>query len=212
MRKFLIIAAVFAAGCAATRTHTPASVYDFGLDRSPALAAGAASRLAEISTKLLVTATSPAWLDNPAIQYRLAYHDPGRTYIYANSRWVSPPTALLAQRVKRQIASAGGSAVISSGDGVRADYALRLDLEEFTQVFDAPGESRVIVALRASLVEAGTRTLLAQRSFSVEQAAPEANAAGAAAGLTEASDRLIANLIDWLAQELYGAREKASHS
>jgi cholesterol transport system auxiliary component len=212
MRKFLIIAAVFAAGCAATRAHTPASVYDFGLGRSSAPAAGAASRLAEISTKLLVTATSPAWLDNPAIQYRLAYHDPGQAYFYANSRWASPPAALLAQRIKRQIASAGGSAVISSGDGVRADYALRLDLEEFTQVFDAPGESRVIVALRASLIEPGTRILLAQRSFSMEQAAREANAAGAVAGLTEASDRLIANLIDWLAQELYQAREKASHS
>lgn len=212
MRKFLIIAAVFAAGCAATRTHTPASVYDFGLGRSPALAAGTASRLTEISTKLLVTATSPAWLDNPAIQYRLAYHDPGRAYIYANSRWASPPAALLAQRVKRQIASVGGSAVISSGDGVRADHALRLDLEEFTQVFDAPGESRVIVALRVSLIEPGTRKLLAQRSFSVEQPAREANAAGAVTSLTEASDRLIANLIDWLAQELYQAKEKASHS
>jgi cholesterol transport system auxiliary component len=119
---------------------------------------------------------------------------------------------LLAQRVKRQIASAGGSAVISNGDGVRADYALRLDLEEFTQVFDAPRESHVIVALRASLIEPGTRTLLAQRSFNMEQPAREANTAGAVAGLTEASDRLIANLIDWLAQELYQAREKASHS
>jgi cholesterol transport system auxiliary component len=212
MRKFLIIAAVFAAGCAATRAHTPASVYDFGLGRSSAPAVGAASRLAEISTKILVAATSPAWLDTPAIQYRLAYHDPGQAYFYANSRWASSPAALLAQRVKRQIAYAGGSAVISSGDGVRADYALRLDLEEFTQVFDAPRESRVIVALRASLIEPGTRTLLAQRSFNMEQPAREANAAGAVAGLTEASDRLIANLIDWLAQELYQAREKAPHS
>jgi cholesterol transport system auxiliary component len=211
MRKFLIIAAIFAAGCAATRAHAPASVYDFGLDRSPALAAGAASRLAGVSTKLLVTATSPAWLDNPAIQYRLAYHDPGRAYIYANSRWASPPVALLAQRAKRRIASAGSTAVVSSGDGVRADYALRLDLEEFTQVFDAPGESRAIVALRASLIEPGTRILLAQRNFSMEQPAREANAAGAVIALTEASDRLIANLIDWLAQELYQAKEKASH-
>jgi cholesterol transport system auxiliary component len=66
--------------------------------------------------------------------------------------------------------------------------------------------------LRASLIEPGTRTLLAQRSFSMEQPAPAPNATGAVAGLTEASDRLIANLIDWLAQELYRAREKASHS
>jgi cholesterol transport system auxiliary component len=160
--------------------------------------------------KLLVTATSPAWLDNPAIPYRLAYNNRGRTYIYANSRWVSPPAALLAQRVKRQIAAAGGSAVLSSGDGVRADYALRLDLEEFTQVFETPGESRAMVALRASLIEPGARTLLAQRSFIMEQPAPEANAAGAVTALTEASDRLIANLIDWLAQELSEAREKTS--
>jgi cholesterol transport system auxiliary component len=211
MRKFLIIAAVFAAGCAATRAHTPASIYDFGLDRSPARATGASSRLAEISTKLLVTATSPAWLDNPAIRYRLAYHNPGQTHVYANSRWISPPAALLAQRIKRQIASAGGSAVVSSGDGVRTEYAVRLDLEEFTQVFETPAESRVIVALRASLIESGTRTLLAQHSFRMERPAPEANAAGAALALTNASDAMIADLIDWLAQALHGAREKAPH-
>jgi cholesterol transport system auxiliary component len=211
MKKLFIIAAVFAAGCSATRTHTPVSIYDFGLEPLRAGSTSAPSHLAEPYAKLLVTATSPAGLDNPAIPYRLAYHNPGRTYIYANSRWVSPPAALLAQRVKRQIASAGGNAVVNSGDGVRADYALRLDLEEFTQVFDTPGKSHVIVALRASLIEPGARTLLAQRSFSMEQPAPEANAAGAVTALTEASDRLIANLLDWLAQELSKAREKASH-
>lgn len=210
MKKFLIIVAVFAAGCAATRAHTPASIYDFGLDRPPTRTAGASSHLAEISAKLLVTATSPAWLDNPAIRYRLAYHNPGQTYIYANSRWVSPPAALLAQRVKKQIASAGGSAVVSSGDGVRTEYALRLDLEEFTQVFETPAESRVMVALRASLIEPGTRTLLAQRSFQMEQPAPEANAAGAVTALTETSDALIDNLIGWLGQELSETKGKAS--
>lgn len=212
MKKFLIIVAVFAAGCAATRAHTPASIYDFGLDRPPTRTTGASSHLAEISAKLLVITTSPTWLDNPAIRYRLAYHNPGQTYIYANSRWVSPPAALLAQRVKKQIASAVGSPIVSSGDGVRTDYALRLDLEEFTQVFETPGKSRVIVALRASLIEPGTRTLLAQRSFHMELPAPEANAVGAVAALTEASDTVIDNLVGWLAQELSGEGKKTSHS
>ena len=211
MRRLLIIAAVFAAGCATTRTHTPASIYDFGLDRPHALATSDASSLAsEPFTKLLVTATSPAWLDNPAIHYRLAYHDPGRTYIYANSRWISPPAVLLAQRIKRQIASMGNSAVVSSGDGVRADYALRLDLEEFIQVFETAGQSRAVVALRASLIEPGTRALLAQRSFSMEEPAPTANAAGAVTALTDASDKLIISLLDWLARELSEARKEAS--
>jgi cholesterol transport system auxiliary component len=118
---------------------------------------------------------------------------------------------LLAQRVRRQIASGGGTAVVSGGDGARADYALRLDLEEFTQVFEMPGKSHVIVTLRASLIESGARTLLAQRNFSMEQPAPEANPAGAVAALTEASDRLIASITDWVVQELSKAREKASH-
>ena len=203
MRKFLVLAAMLLAGCAAPRAQTPIAIYDFGLQR-PSTASNVAdtSGQPQLSASLLVAATSPAWLDSLAIQYRLAYHNLAQSYAYASSRWSATPVALLTQRIKRRIADISNDAVVSASDNVRTDYALRLELEEFTQVFDTPDQSRAVVRLRASLIERGTRLLLAQRSFSIEQAASAANAVGAVHALTEASDKLIENLIDWLAREL----------
>ena len=79
---------------------------------------------------------------------------------------------------------------------------LRLELEEFTQIFDTPHQSRAVIRLHASLIEHNTRSLLAQRNFDTEQAAPTPNAAGAVRGLTEASDKLIENLVNWLGEKL----------
>ncbi|MEK7768668.1 MAG: ABC-type transport auxiliary lipoprotein family protein, partial [Pseudomonadota bacterium] len=159
---------------------------------------------------LVAEATAPAWLDSQAIQYRLAYHDPAQTHSYANSRWAAAPAALLTQRIRSRITAVTNSGVVSAGDGVRADYALRLELEEFSQVFDTVEQSRVVVRLRASLVERGTRRLLIQRNFSVEQVAPAADATGAVHALTEAGDRLTGDLIDWLAAKLEEEGKKAA--
>lgn len=206
MIKFLfpVLAILLLAGCATPRAQTPTAIYDFGLER-PFIASSVAntsSSQPRLSASLLVAATSPAWLDNPAIQYRLVYHDPARSYTYASSRWAAAPATLLTQRVKGRIAGVSNDGVVSASDGVRADYMLRLELEEFTQIFDTPHQSHALIRLRASLIERSTRSLLAQRSFSTEQAAPTANAAGAVLALTEASDKLIENLINWLAEKL----------
>lgn len=212
MKKTLLFVMLLLTGCAtAPHAQIPAAVYDFGLQSPTDVpAASTLSGQPQIMASLLVAeATAPAWLDSQAIQYRLAYHDPAQTHSYANSRWVAAPAALLTQRIRSRITAVTNSGVVSAGDGVRADYALRLELEEFTQVFDTVEQSRAVVRLRASLVERGTRTLLAQRSFSVEQAAPTANATGAVRALTEAGDRLTGDLIDWLAAKLEEEGKKA---
>lgn len=209
MRKFLIFSVMLLAGCATPRTQIPTAIYDFGLER-PFTATGVAdtsSRQPRLSASLLVTSASPAWLDNPAIQYRLIYHDPARSYAYASSRWAAAPASLLTQRIKGRIAGVNNDGVIGAGDGVRADYALRLELEEFAQVFDTPHQSRAVIRLRASLLEGGTRSLIAQRSFSIEEMAPSPNAAGAVHALTEASDTLVEQLISWLADKLPEKKE-----
>lgn len=210
MRMLTIIGIMLLAGCAAPRTHTPAAVYDFGLQRLAVSNSADTSSQPRLSATLLVMATSPVWLDNPAIQYRLAYQDLAQSYAYANNRWAAAPATLLNQRIKNRLAAVSNDGVVSANDGVRADYTLQLELEEFTQIFDTSAQSRAVVRLRASLIERSTRILLAQRSFNVEQAAPTANAAGAVHALTDASDRLIGILIDWLSTELPGGKKDPS--
>ncbi|HKX53607.1 MAG TPA: ABC-type transport auxiliary lipoprotein family protein [Nitrosospira sp.] len=212
MKKYLVLAVAIAAmgACAAIRNPVPVAVYDFGLQSFPMqLNAADARGNKQLRTSLLVAdAVAPGWLDSTAIHYRLAYDDPTRFLAYRSSRWASTPAKLLTQRVRTRIAAVNEQGVMNTGEGTRADYTLRLDLEEFAQVFDTPSRSNAIVRLRASLVDRATRYVISQRSFGVELAAPTANAAGAVKALTEASDQLIESLIGWLEQELASERKE----
>ena len=210
MKKILVLVIVLLAGCASVpHVRTTPTVYDLGLLQSND--ASVLVNQPRLWASLLVAeATAPVWLSSQMIHYRLTYHDPAQAHAYANSRWAAAPAALLTQRIRSRIATVTGNGVVGGGDGVQADYALRFELEEFSQVFDTAEQSRAVVRLRASLVERGTRRFLAQRNFNVEQAAPTADAAGAVRALTEASDKLTGDLIDWLATRLEEEGKKAA--
>ncbi|MCX7141899.1 MAG: ABC-type transport auxiliary lipoprotein family protein [Proteobacteria bacterium] len=169
--------------------------YDFGL---PATDKEANPRLQH---DLVVAAVSaPAWMDNTAIYYRLAYEDAARPQPYAQSRWVMPPAALLGQRLRANMARASKAAVFTPTDGVRVEYTLRLELDEFSQVFDAVDKSRAVVRLRASLIR--NRAVVAQQTFGIEQAAATQNAEGGVRALIAAGDEAGNRLVDWLAANM----------
>jgi cholesterol transport system auxiliary component len=139
-------------------------------------------------------------MDNSGIHYRLAYQDAARPQPYAQSRWVMPPAALLGQRLRAAFARASKAAVFTPADGVRVDHTLRLELEEFSQVFDTADKSRAVLRLRASLIR--NRAIVAQHSFSVEQPGASPNAEGGVKALIAASDAMGNSLIDWLAANM----------
>jgi cholesterol transport system auxiliary component len=169
--------------------------YDFGLT--------AADKEANprLQHDLVVAAISaPAWMDNSGIYYRLAYQDAARPQPYAQSQWVMPPAALLGLRLRAGIARASRAAVFAPADGVRADYTLHMELDEFSQVFDSADKSRAVLRLRASLIR--NRGVVAQQTFSIEQAAATPNAEGGVRALIAASDAAGSSLIDWLAANM----------
>jgi len=193
LRALLLVSLVALAGCAlGPQSRDGIANYDFGLTRADK------ESNPRLQRDLVVAAlTAPAWMDNAGIYYRLAYQDPTRPQAYAQSRWVMPPAALLGQRLRVSIARASQAAVFMPADGARADYTLRLELEEFSQVFDAADKSRAVVRLRASLIR--NRSVVAQQVFSVERAAAKPNAEGGVQALIAASDEAANGLIDWLA-------------
>ena len=170
------------------------SSYDFG--PAPQVAGGS-PRLAQ--PVLVYDVTGPAWMESQSVFYRLAYLDAARPQPYANSRWVMPPAALLSARLRQRLAAAGGF-VVHPGDGLRAPVALRVELDEFTQVFDAESRSRAVVRLRASL--AGPRALIAQKSFNVERTAATPNGEGGVRALSAASDAALDQLLEWVAASI----------
>jgi cholesterol transport system auxiliary component len=171
----------------------PIATYDFGVDTQ------AAPQRRITPTLLVPNVVSPSWLDSPAIVYRLAYQEAGRPQIYAFSRWTAPPAALLSQRLRARLAIASNGGVIAQADSARADHVVNVDLEEFSQIFDTAQSSRGVVRARVSLISSARRSLSAQKVFSVERPAASADANGGARALAEASEELVAQVIEWLA-------------
>ena len=112
------------------------------------------------------------------------------------------PAALLTQRLRGRLAAASDGGVIGIADGARADYTLRVELDDFSQVFDAVDASRAVVIARASIVNVARRTLQAQKSFTIERAAASANAEGGVRALAAAGDDLIEAIVTWTAASL----------
>src|SRR5690349_19515086 len=113
------------AACSLAPQRDPAASYDLGPP------AAREARQVIPAVLLVPDVSAPAWLDGNGIVYRLAYDNSARPQAYAGSRWVSPPAALLTQRLRGRLAGAAGG-VLTVGDGARADYALRVELEDFS--------------------------------------------------------------------------------
>ncbi len=191
-----IVAVVLATGCAGTPAPN-VTLYDFS---SESFSSGPGIRL---NGSLLVEGVrAPSWFDTSDIVYRLAYQDPFRRQAYTESRWVGPPEELLTQRLRQKLDQVIESGVAGSDDGIASNYLLRVDLEEFTQVFDSADTSRAVVRIRASLIDVAQRRLIAQDFFSAAPRTPTPNASGAVHGLRVASDAVIDALAIWLIERL----------
>ncbi len=145
-----------------------------------------------------------------ALHYRLAYADAQQLRPYAQARWSQPPAQLLQQRLREQLAQRravlglveAASLARDAKAGSTAPDQLRVELEEFSQVFTSPQDSAGVVRLRATVLRPGPggMQLRGQRAFTVRHPAPQPDAAGGVQALTAASDQAIAQLLQWLEQ------------
>lgn len=194
LRFFVLCLIATTAGCSINRPESAQPVsYDLG--PQPAYT----RTNAPIPGALLIPqVAAPPWLDEDQILYRLLYEDGARPQGYAMSRWTAEPAALLTARLRARFAAVSGG-VVAPGFGARSDYTLRVELEDFSQSFARPGESRVTLRARASLLATQERKLVAQQVFDLQRpAAP--NAPGAVKGLTEATDAFVEALVAWTVQ------------
>jgi cholesterol transport system auxiliary component len=203
--SFQLISLAFAAlsalaalsGCSVAgggeRSAAALARYDFGALPE---ASGTPSVHLPPAIRLSPVAAPPA-LSSDAFQYRLRYADDHQLHVYASSRWTEPPPQLLTARLRDQIGRQGH--VLDSSDGGPTVPVLKVELDEFSQVFDKPGESQGVIRLRATLLRGST--LIAQQSFVAAAPAASADAAGGAHALSLASDAAIGQLLAWLASQ-----------
>ena len=86
--------------------------------------------------------------------------------------------------------------VVSVADGAVGVPILKVELDDFSQVFASSSASEVQASIRVSVYNG--RHLLAQKSFRQQISSSTADATGAASTLAQASDTLISELLHWL--------------
>ncbi|MDD2880106.1 MAG: ABC-type transport auxiliary lipoprotein family protein [Rhodoferax sp.] len=203
-------------GCTLPRAASTPAVYDFG---PGTLQTAPTTRIANLPPLEFSTPQTSTALNSTTVLYRLGYADAQQLKPYTLARWSMPPAQLIGQRLRAQLGAR--RAIVAPGDIALAANAakpvstattprsspepllnLHLELEEFSQLFDAPDKSSGVLRLRATLTQRGTagEILLAQRSFITQQAAPTADASGGVKALTAATDQVINDIEAWLAQ------------
>ena len=75
--------------------------------------------------------------------------------------------------------------------------ALRVEIDEFAQVFDTEKSSRAVLRARASL--SGARDVTAQKAFVIELPATTPDGPGGAAALGSAANALVDQVLAWAA-------------
>lgn len=156
------------------------------------------------SLRSLDVAPAP-WLAGNAMYYRLAYADASRREHFSGSRWTAQPADLLEIRLKRSLMGGReeGAAAVSAAtpaappaSEAASNCRLRIDLDELTQVFEAPGRSHMQLDARATLYGAH-QSILARRVLTLTQpAGADAHAGVAATGVL--ADQLARELQGWL--------------
>lgn len=174
-------------GCALPNPPVRPAVYDFGPGSLSTPPASGMTKLAPL-TVAEIEAT-PA-LDSTAVLYRLAYADAQQLKAYAQARWSMTPAQLVRQRLRDRLTPLT----------LPTPLTLRIELEEFSQLFEAPDQSVGLLRLRATVTRASPsgEKWVAQRSVIVQRPAASADAPGGVRALTAATDAAVQELDQWL--------------
>jgi ABC-type uncharacterized transport system auxiliary subunit len=135
------------------------------------------------SSPMAVEVRAPIWFDTLGIDYRLGYADPTRLREYARARWAGPPAQLIQQRLARALG------LIAVGQD-RAACVLRVEIDEFSQVFDTPRQSRGLLQGRLVWLDR-SRAVLESMTVTIERPASSADSQGGVLALRAAVDALI---------------------
>lgn len=193
----LVLLACLLAGCS-TLPSAPVrpAVYDFG----PGALTTPATTRSVLPPIVLQEVEAPPALDSTAVLYRLAYSDAQQLRPYAQARWSMPPAQLVRQRLRESLSLK--RAVVNPGESA-VPLALRVELQEFSQLFDTTQASSGLVRLRATLIEAkgGADRLVAQQVFVVQRPAASADAPGGVRALMAATDGAIEEIGAWLQRQ-----------
>lgn len=187
---FLLVIAVLCSACVSGRAPNPrATAFDLGM--MPSTPVGPL----QLPALSISRVTAPEWLNGPQMYYRLLYANAQQPLPYAHSQWSMSPARLFEERIKSHISQNGGQ-VLASSVGIARLPSLRIELDDFTQVFESPERSYAYLAARVAVLDG--RKLLGQKLFQQRIPAPTPDAEGGAKAMAQANDMMMADILHWL--------------
>ncbi len=180
------------AGCSASLLpKPPAAPALYGLDDGAAAPARPPAP-AGAPSLLVAVPRAAAGLDTRLIAYQ---RRPQRTEHYTASEWLDAPPRLLAPLLVRAAEATGAfRAVLLAPAGAATTWRLDTELLRLQQHFIGAGPSQVRLTLRAVLVDATSRAVLATQEFDASVAAPSEDAAGGVAAAQRAALQVARDL------------------
>ena len=163
----------------------------------PAAAVGAVG--AQVDWQLVVeTPLGSNTLDTARV---LVMPQPGVLEVFPAARWRDPAPAMLRSLVveafeqSRRIIGVG-----SAESGMRADFALAIELRDF-QLEVRDGAPHAVVRFQARLVDYASNRVLIAQPFGADALAAGADAPSAFAAFETALNKILPELVDWTLRE-----------
>lgn len=182
----LLVAAALAAGCAALPRAPEEPNHVYVLD-----ALVPAPRAPAASSPLVLVVSLPqaqAAYDSDKMIYMTREHE---LAAFASNRWAEAPARMLRPLLVRALQQTGGfGSVIGGSASARGDIRLETELIKLVQTFMTK-PSQAEIALRATLVEARTRRVIASKLFEGAEPAPEDTPYGGVV----ATNRLVGKIL-----------------
>jgi cholesterol transport system auxiliary component len=173
--------------------RTPFTIY------SPKLAAPVATASApRVDWQLAVdTPLASDALDTARI---VVMPSPGVIEVYPGARWSDSAPALLRNLIvqgfedSQRIVGVG-----SAASGLRADYALAIEVRDFQLEMNTGTHAQIRLQVR--LLDYTTNRVLAARAFDAESPAATTDAAAAYGAVQDALNRIVPDLVEWTLRE-----------
>ena len=131
----------------------------------------------------------------------VVYAQPGVVQFYKGARWHDTAPILVQEMLLQAFQDSANLAGIGTPtSGLRADFALQSDLQEFQAEYRNAQVATVTIRLSAQFVDNSTNRALATRIFAIEQPCTGTDLPSVFAAFQEALNRMLPQLVAWAAE------------
>ncbi|HUN69993.1 MAG TPA: ABC-type transport auxiliary lipoprotein family protein [Burkholderiales bacterium] len=196
--RFALVCAALLAACAAVQPPEADRANTYILE--PVSMAAPRRPKRDVVLEVSAPRARPGF-DTPLMAYT---QRPNALEYFARNRWADTPARMLAPLLAQALERSGGfSAVVQAPSIAAADLRLDTELVRLQQDFGAR-PSRILFSLRAQLIDAATRRVLATAEFDETEAATSDDPYGGVTAANRALGRLLERLAEFCARESGG--------